>query len=339
MFGVDPAWSLSPQLLTFTNCMKMKIAVIIGVIHMSTGVFVKGINAVKYSRWMVLIFEVIGGLIILWGLFGWMDVLIVIKWLFVMDPYDDNAPTADATQDAKFNNSYYRIAVAPSIITVMINNFLVGGVQDVVYSDPETGAVDEPYDFLYIEGQSAISEALVLAVLFCVPLMLCCKPCKIWCFPEKHEDHHDEFQNIQAAEPANELVNNMEDDAKADIKAYEQLLNSESDKHKPHDLSEVFIHQLIETIEFVLGTISNTASYLRLWALSLAHSQLAGVFLEYGLQFAWKADNLAVLIIMNFLFWFPFMVVSFGVLLLMDFLECFLHTLRLHWVEFQNKFF
>ncbi|CAK9070936.1 unnamed protein product [Durusdinium trenchii] len=101
---------------------------------------------------------------------------------------------------------------------------------------------------------------------------------------------------------------------------------------------EIFIHQIIETIEFVLGTVSHTASYLRIWALSLAHQQLSLVFFQktitMGLEMSFPLNG--IVIYLMFGAWFG---ITLAVLLGMDVLECFLHTLRLHWVEFQSKFY
>ncbi|WZZ41374.1 hypothetical protein YC2023_037633 [Brassica napus] len=81
--------------------------------------------------------------------------------------------------------------------------------------------------------------------------------------------------------------------------------------------------------------VSNTSSYLRIWALSLAHSEISSVFYEtmrrssfsLGVQQCVDPDR-----------WdHCFHIV--GLLLVIETLSTFLPALRLHLVEFQNKFY
>ena len=105
-FGVDPKWYVSPNELSFMNSLKMKLAVIFGILQMTLGICLKGLNNLHAAAYVDFFFEFIPQLVFLLALFGFMDLMIILKWL------------TDYTG---------RESQAPSIITQMINNALKGG--------------------------------------------------------------------------------------------------------------------------------------------------------------------------------------------------------------------
>ena len=286
--GMDPKWYAAHNELTFFNSFKMKWSVIIGVFQMVIGIILRGLNNIYFKDLLGFYFEFIPQIIFMLLLFGYMIVLIFIKWV------------TDYSIDT---------SKAPSIITILMNLALKHGS---VEGKPVWGTV---------LTEEKVNRIFFYISILCIPIILLVKPIiKIY---QKNEKEKNEEENPQKNM---ELIKNDYQELFLDYEKEEQ--------NKNESATDIFVHQIIETIEFVLGCVSNTASYLRLWALSLAHSQLSKVFFEKCVL------NLANY---NFIFiiigYFFFANITISVLMGMDLLEAFLHTLRLHWVEFQNKFY
>lgn len=151
----------------------MKMSVIFGVLHMSLGVFVKGTNMIYHGKCLELLTEVLAGLVILWGLFGWMDALIITKFFTTYD-IDDCV-----TQEKGRCIGDVRNEKSPGIISIMITTvFAFGNYDKKKPKDPIIGATEsEMYSY---------SILLLLAVVVCIPVMLCAKPL-IFYMSNKHQ--------------------------------------------------------------------------------------------------------------------------------------------------------
>ena len=286
--GIDPKWYAATNDLSFLNSFKMKWSVIIGVLQMTLGIVLRGLNNLYFKDYVGFIFEAIPQIIFMSLLFGYMIVMIFIKW------------SKDWSAD---------YSKAPSIISILMGIGLNGGSVD---GKPLWGS---------IPVEEKTNRTFLYICICCVPIILLPKPL---------------IKILSSNDDENKKINDKISDAYEPLLDDEEMIVRKPVKQIKHESpTDIFVHQIIETIEFVLGCVSNTASYLRLWALSLAHAQLSKVFFEKALLGFAQQCNL-ILVIIGY---FVFANVTVSVLMGMDLLESFLHTLRLHWVEFQNKFY
>ncbi|CAD8150157.1 unnamed protein product [Paramecium octaurelia] len=305
-FGVDPVWQASGSSLNFMNSYKMKLSVILGVIHMLFGILMKGVNTLFFKNYLDFYCEFIPQLLFMICTFGWMDFIIIVKWL---NTYENNTD--------------------PSIIETMINQVLKP------FDEPANPVFPNDPQF-----QLRVTQILTLIAVICIPWMLLPKPLILG---SRHDNNKvsmsdSQYQPLVMEKQVSEQDEDNNQQFQSDLQNAANLRSFTEQGKEEHDSGEIWVHQMIETIEFVLGGISNTASYLRLWALSLAHGQLAEVF--YDMCLAGKLDAGGVLGgLLGGYFYIVFALLTFGVLMTMDVMECFLHALRLHWVEFQNKFY
>ncbi|KAG2592734.1 hypothetical protein PVAP13_5NG576400 [Panicum virgatum] len=227
-FGVDPSWRGSRSELPFLNSLKMKMSILMGVAQMNLGIVLSYFDARFHGNALDIRYQFIPQMIFLNSLFGYLALLILIKWC--------TGSQAD-------------------LYHVMIYMFL----------DP-AGDLGENQLFW---GQKELQILLLLMALVAVPWMLFPKPFILKkLHKERFQGHTYRFLGTSEMDPDSEP-----DSARA--------------RHDDFNFGEVFVHQMIHSIEFVLGAVSNTASYLRLWALSLAHSELSTVFYEKLLLLAW----------------------------------------------------
>ncbi|CAJ0604256.1 unnamed protein product [Cylicocyclus nassatus] len=349
LFGMDPIWNLGENKLNFTNSLKMKISVIVGIAQMTFGVILSLYNY-RFFKSKIEIFTVfIPQMLFMLCIFVYLCLEIVLKWVFFW-----------VKPDIIFGRIYPGSHCAPSLLIGLISMFMFKDREPgfVQLDKPINGAnneymeIDQCHLTQWYPGQSFIEGLLVIISVICIPIMLFGKPIHFLMEQKKKKKAMGSNISVRAnvvSDDSEIIINGSKKEKNGGAEIGDQAPAAVATSggaahataaaaHEDEAFGDIMVHQAIHTIEYVLGCVSHTASYLRLWALSLAHAQLSEVLWEMVLHNSFGLSGIFGYIALYVIF-FVFGVLTFSILVLMEGLSAFLHALRLHWVEFQSKFY
>ncbi|OAG37853.1 hypothetical protein AYO21_07959 [Fonsecaea monophora] len=291
-FGLDWAWHGSENDLLFSNSLKMKLSILMGWAHMTYALCFSYVNARHFKSPIDVWGNFVPGMIFFQAIFGYLSFCILYKWSIDWAAEGRNPP---------------------SLLNMLIQMFL------------SPGNVEES-EQLY-SGQAGVQVFLLLIAVINVPILLLLKPLYLrWQHQKTAAQGYRGIGDTSRVTHATDL----EDDDDENTNTNERRMNgrpSEDDdegamitenigdeEEEEFEFSEVMIHQTIHTIEFCLNCVSHTASYLRLWALSLAHQQLSVVLWNMTLGNAFGASGAAqvIMIVVTFYFWFVLTIAVFA---------------------------
>lgn len=167
VFGIDPTWHGAENSLVFINSYKMKMSIILGVIHMTFAICLQVPNHLFFNHPSGVWAEWIPQMIFLHSIFGYLVVMIIAKW---------------STNWAEVTGG----KVPPNLLNMLIYMFLKPGIV-------------EPKEQMYA-GQGVVQQLLVYIALICIPWMLCVKPYLLWA--EHNQAKKAGYQGVADADHA-----------------------------------------------------------------------------------------------------------------------------------------